>query len=292
MRTVILLCLITQVLFTQCSNDSPNSNRFSTDESITFSEESDDIGRGFAQQIRSIVTTMDEEEFYRCTSQQQIEELALESGVYKLNKSMYNSSFTIDGVLRRIESLTFGQREMLNKILQCKQKSKSKDEFLQSLLDLKGETMRSLSEIEQKRILNVLSILYYGCKVLDELMNEGYFSRSNNSVYFPIKRTKSGVEGETPGDIQSWCASSISVVWLAAVAEPTPFGELVATGATVVWAGVLLYEFIVKCTEHSSKLTRDECIDLYSDHCVSGPCDVCLQYCITQGVKDSRCTYK
>lgn len=87
--------------------------------------------------------------------------------------------------------------------------------------------------------------------------------------------------------VESSIAPAIGATWAT--------GEIV-TAVTLISAGMAMSLFaIMLCFKGDTvdrPWQRQQCIDYYADHCNGGPCDVCLQYCITQGKLDSRCSYR
>ena len=72
-----------------------------------------------------------------------------------------------------------------------------------------------------------------------------------------------------------------------ALAEPSPAGEIILAGATVV-AGVVYMYNLAQYYTYSGDL--EHCIDLYDKRCDSRkyPCDQCLHFCRAQGYWDYR----
>lgn len=70
-----------------------------------------------------------------------------------------------------------------------------------------------------------------------------------------------------PGDISVVCAKFLASRWTIAVGEPTPLGEIVMSVATIVVAGVLLYEVITckTATDNSANPHYSYC--MFTDGC-------------------------
>ena len=86
--------------------------------------------------------------------------------------------------------------------------------------------------------------------------------------------------------------SMLSSIWLIAFAEPTPFGEIVATGATIIVGGIILYEFIGSYTNADATTNPNlaHCLRIYIRCTGQTPqhdCSTCMQFCNAQGHWDT-----
>nr|WP_295931991.1 hypothetical protein [uncultured Dyadobacter sp.] len=81
----------------------------------------------------------------------------------------------------------------------------------------------------------------------------------------------------------------LSAIAVPALAEPTPVGEIVLAAATVVYAGIYIFDQIAYINYLRGQTTREHCILMFT-RCVTNkpnlPCSTCLQYCNTQGEWD------
>lgn len=190
-------------------------------------------------------------------------------------------------IANRINSLTPIQKRVLKQISEAKKESSSYNEFVLKLKDINDYILQNVPEIEQTRLLVVNSIIYYSYKEINALTSEGFLTQQ---ILLTTPRLKSGneISGPTSGSLGDWCKTGLSTVWLAAAIEPTPFGEVVATGLTVIVGGVMLYEFLVSCFT-SPGLSQKQCAELYAE-CIQkggnlgGKCYDCYRYCEVQGV--------
>jgi hypothetical protein len=138
----------------------------------------------------------------------------------------------------------------------------------------------------------------FGKSVANEIQHlekQGQMLRTPRSDIQRI-RLKSGNES---GSNSGSCYKFLATVWVVAVGEPTPVGEIVAAIATVVVGGILLYEVIVcNSANSSSELSSAECLERYNS-CMDTPlgnsnsggygytmCGRCLSYCYVQHVWD------
>lgn len=277
-KKCLLLVFIT-ILGIQCSNSFEESFR---EEEILFTPEIDKVGKDVALNIRKRVENM---------YQQRI----LTKSHFKNNEILkINSQLREDNILpnlktiaNRINSLSPVQKNVLKQISDAKKESCSYEEFAYKLKCINAYILQEVPEIEQIRLLVVNSIIYYSYKEINALISEGYLPQKTLLSFSRLK-TPSEDLGPTSGSIGEWCKSGLSTVWLAATLEPSPFGEVVATGATIVVGGILLYEFLVYCFSNSG-LSQKQCAELYSD-CIQkggklgGECYDCYRYCETQGV--------
>lgn len=75
--------------------------------------------------------------------------------------------------------------------------------------------------------------------------------------YNNIKLSKVKTRGpEDGGNIGEWCRKITATVWTIAIGEPTPFGEIVASVATVFTAAGFIYEVIL-CKENEGNSDMD-----------------------------------
>lgn len=98
--------------------------------------------------------------------------------------------------------------------------------------------------------------------------------------------------GGSGSSVSSNCRKFLTAVWVIAVGEPTPAGEIVASVITVWVAGELLYE-VITCRKNAADINY--CIEQY-DKCMDGSlgnehsggwgysiCSRCLDRCRAQG---------
>lgn len=118
------------------------------------------------------------------------------------------------------------------------------------------------------RILRIMSIKYSLIKTRSE---PGGDSGSGTG--------SSGGSG-TGGSFGDNCRKFLATTWAIAIGEPTPAGEIVAAIATVMVAGVLLYEVVVCAKSNLQK----ECVKYASLRVGSGyECDACYRECMNNG---------
>lgn len=179
----------------------------------------------------------------------------------------------------KIRNLTSLQVEFVEKIVDECIKSKSNEDLLNSLISITKEIQSSVPEIQQERLLRVTSVLYYCVTEIINLEKQGIMLITPYNKYTRVKTKSEG------GDLVAGCRNFLTAVWTIAVGEPTPAGEIVASVATVIVAGVLMYDVVV-CRKNI-----DYCEAMYDD-CVnngrlpSWQCYDCFRYCQAQNVWD------
>lgn len=138
-------------------------------------------------------------------------------------------------------------------------------------------------KIEQDRLFYITTLLYYGLREIHTLEQNGFMPTALSGE-FGILRIKT--KSESDGSVGGWCRKFLSAVWIAAVGEPTPAGEVVASVATLIVGGVLLYEYIVCKKDSTNSDTYQMCQNKYEDCTDYTPkydCGTCLSNCMVQG---------
>ncbi|HIZ06226.1 MAG TPA: hypothetical protein H9818_10300 [Candidatus Phocaeicola gallistercoris] len=215
-------------------------------------------------------------------------------------KAEYPQDMSVAEFAEKYQMLTDIQKDFIHKIIQeCKQSSSDKD-LLKRLVALKNEICIHVPDIEQERLLNVISVLFYSIQTISKMEAEGLMLRTpynyNNLQLTKIK-TRSREEGTSV--LPSGCRHFLAAVWTIAVGEPTPAGEIVASITTIVLvSGAIVYEVVtcmqdykenkkyctekyVECIDKNHKWNKDN-----SGGAGKTMCEVCLRYCIQQEVWD------
>lgn len=202
----------------------------------------------------------------------------------------------------RYKMLTTTQIEYIHKIIkECKLSFSSMD-LLNRLIIIKNDISLYVPEFEQERLLYVISVLYYGVKMISELEAEGLMLNTPYNYHkLQLSNIRTRAEmGPIATVVPEGCRSFLATVWTIAVGEPTPLGDIVALVTTAYVGGMMVYE-IIACTKNSSeeeeeKENREYCIDKYVECIDTRPdwakehsggfgysiCDRCFDYCITQ----------
>ena len=100
-----------------------------------------------------------------------------------------------------------------------------------------------------------------------------------------IKHLRIKTRSESGDSFGDSCRSFLATVWVIAVGEPTPAGEIVASVATVIVGGILLYEVVVCAAQTIDCAAKyAECVD--NGSLPSWKCYDCFVYCQGQNVWD------
>ena len=204
---------------------------------------------------------------------------------YNASQTMTKSSISIEQMQidptvfsDKIRNLTSLQIEFIEKIIDECQRSKSNEDLLNRLISVTKEIHSSVPEIQQERLLRVTAVLYYCIIEINNLEKQGIMLVTPYNKYARIK-TKS--EGGSFGDK---CRSFLAATWAIAVGEPTFAGEIVASVATVIVAGILMYEVVV-CKKNYTDDTYQYCQEQFRK-CIPSfydACAHCLQFCLSYG---------
>lgn len=193
------------------------------------------------------------------------------------NSELNPTNLDAETIIERIGNLTEIQLIFIRRIIKECDESSTVSEFLNKLVEINEDIYSSVPKIEQERLFYVTSILYYGYKEIYGLEKQGIMIRSSDD---DIKFLK--VKSQTEVIDLGRCKKIVSTVWMAALVEPSPFGEALATAVTLYVGGMIIYEYLV-CRDSASS---SNCIDLFTQ-CVTyrwqQDCSTCLSNCIVQG---------
>lgn len=273
-RFIILCLLFSTLSFYQCSNEPaneiPNKNVIIEHH---YPEDITTLGQTFARAINEVATKKALGNYntkkIAIVNKERLEEKMMKS----LNKS-------------GLENFSKEQLNILRLLAVTRKSSRSYTEFSNRLNQINERIYLTVPEPEQKKLLQITGMLYYGLKEINELAKKGIVSGKPEGVEnsLTLSRIKLGLElahaqSENIDDYdnESWWNDNswLSGVWAVALVEPTPVGEAVAI---IVSIGVASYYI----------LTRADCIDEYED-CIqysANPrdCYACFRYCTAQGV--------
>lgn len=312
MKKTIYLVLLLSLLAQSCSQEYPIED-VSTPEKkykelkIKLPKEIENYGRAVATELKKTVTNMTEQgvDYSRITESAKFRETfqndwyAANPQIVKTRSSqiLYPMEMSTSEFIKRYKMLTTIQIDYIKKIIHVCRNSESNTDMLQRLIDLRDEIYLSVPEIEQDRLLYVVSALFYGIQMISTLEAEGLMIKTPYN-YNELQFTQIHTRAEyIPPTVSEGCRSFLATTWAIAVGEPTPAGEVVALVTTVIVAGVLLYE-VITCRANS--LDINDCIEKYEDcmefnpawaapgsgNAGSSMCDACLKYCQTQNVWD------
>lgn len=210
----------------------------------------------------------------------------------KMTRSSFDKTiFSPSKIIDSYNNLTLCQRSYIERIINECSASKSRIEVYNKLKVIAEDIVRNVPEVQQTRLLNVISVLYYGQKEIEELERGGLMILTPRSLLRPVL-TKNNYE--SLGTTETGCYRFYATAWAVALGEPTLIGEavMIVTSVVLVYvAGQYLYDVVV-CpretdTDEESNKKRQDCIERYNE-CInegkSDNCDICLHYCVTQGV--------
>ena len=228
---------------------------------------------------------------------------------FKKNNSNLTREDIGDIISKNIKPLTENQKRVLKQIAEARNKSKSYIEFSNKLATINNNIYSTVPKNEQKRLFFVTSSLYFGLKAMNEMAKQGIIPGKPEGVENRLTLARLGLglnlafaqsESDPPSTDSSWWDASsgtttLGTIWIVALAEPTPFGEVGASAATIVigsWlAAQIIYDFATDIYDsyHSGSSydeeTADHCQRLYQ-LCYGYKCATCLQFCNTQGYWD------
>ena len=283
----ILFLAFTFVTLNCCSDFGSSNQTSETD--LSLPKEIEEFGETVAKNLRATVINMhktginysdaDDSEFFlnRYYSDFCRANPIMDNPLYRSQlDALSNPQIFIQGYL----ALTDIQKEFIRRIIQEVENSSSYEAVRQNLIQISTDIYDEVPEIQQERLLKIVSVLFFCCAELQNLEKQGQMIPTPQSQLRMIK-TRSELD-----DIEdNWgatCRKFLATVWTVAVGEPTLLGEVVASVMTVYIAGRLFYEVVV-CNRNSSNY--DYCLDRFEDCYSTIPdgCSICLQYCLDQG---------
>ncbi|MGJ1421336.1 hypothetical protein ACR79T_17080 [Sphingobacterium spiritivorum] len=290
MKKIFLIALLCFMAFLQgCSKKENDLDPIKNPNEINLPKESHEFGKAVAKEIRSIVLTIKKKGF-------DYSKLPDSLSYYdKISKDIYqassNSVKTNSSIPQMIENLKLNDRlsnlsdrqiEFVNRIINEVNKSQLLKDLQKTISNLNKEISNNIPKIEQERLFNVTSVLYYSSYEIQKLEDDGHMvSLSKNGN----KKLKSTFNRQVT--IPEYCKRFMALGWAIAVGEPTPAGEIVMSVVTVGFVGALVLYEVVTCQKISGgKLHRVYC-DYRWRTCYSpypNNCSICLRYCLTQGV--------
>lgn len=200
----------------------------------------------------------------------------------KTRSTMSESKISLEDFVKRVKNLTKIQLDFIDRIIKECGVTTSYSEFYNRLIIINNDIYNSVPEIQQERLFNITSVLYYGMKEIQNLEAQGMMiPTSQNQMQQLLVKTRSESGG---GSFGANCRNFLATTWAIAIGEPTPAGEIVASVVTVVVAGVLLYEVIVCAKRVNCEALYSNCVN--SGSLPSWKCYDCYRYCQAQNVWD------
>ena len=225
-------------------------------EEPNFPSYADNYGKVVAKEVRNTIENLNKMgvDYSNADNSAAFKEQFYEN-LYKVNPIMLDNKDVEVNVLQidpsvfaeKVRNLTDIQLKFIHRINKECANSKSYQELSQRLITINEDIYTEVPRIQQERLFNITAVLYYGINEIQHLEKQGQMLRTPQNNMQRV-RLKSG-ENESGGSIISGsCRSFLATVWVIAIGEPTPAGEIVAAIVTV---GALLYEITV-CSSGSS----------------------------------------
>ena len=302
MKKIFFYIFSITVFLQGCSMDDSMLNPLQ-DDKVNFPVQSQELGKAVAKELRGIVTSLNEmgvdysdadgspefkQRFYGNLNQ------TMSPNLLRSANAASQTQMSPEVFMEKVKNLTELQIKFVERIIDECEKSTSYDDFTKRLLAINKDIASSVPDIQQERLFNVTAVLYYGMGEIENLEKQGQMLSTPYNGIQPV-RLKSG--NESGGGWGANCRKFLATVWVIAVGEPTPAGEIVASVITVVVGGILLYE-VITCS--NTKVTIAECTDKY-ENCMNagGPwsfpnsggwgksmCNACYEYCLSQNMWD------
>jgi len=266
---------------------------------INLPKESEEYGKAVAKEIRLMVDNLNEKgyNFASIKTKKDVAQFYQEAyGASSLPKLKSNSPTPLNinpiDIQKSNEQLTDNQRRVINQIIKIHGERKSDQDFKKSLIDLNGDIYETVPKIEQERLFNITSILYYTISEIQHMEKNGKLIRhhSNNLTQKNIPRLKSFSEDDDGGSgscRQEQSAFAIAIGYINSVGEKV-------TSVTQAAAGALGAFIITWCMQR--ELTYQEiCGDIYERCATTGSsywtsimpgtsmtrCGQCLTQCVS-----------
>ena len=207
-------------------------------------------------------------------------------------KTLVSYRVTPEEFAKGMKELTDIQISFINRIIQNCYQCNSYNEFYRVIEAINKDIKAMVPKHQQLRLYNVTAVLYYGFREIQNLESQGVMALTPTRRFSRVPiLSRSEESGETFG---ATCRKILATVWTIAVGEPTPAGEIVASVASVLYAGVFLYE-VWLCVSNSNENEEGEtgnqseiyhyCQERYLKCLTPIPdgCSICLQFCLVQG---------
>ncbi|EEI90516.1 hypothetical protein HMPREF0765_3832 [Sphingobacterium spiritivorum ATCC 33300] len=176
-------------LMYSCTN--PSDNLTISEENIseiTLPEESEMYGRAVAEEIRIIVTNLNKKgyNFSEIENKKEVEEFYKEVYSASSNPGLESTEPTplnIDPVAIQStqQELTVTQSKVISQIMDAYEELKSGHEFKQRLISISNNVYKTVPKIEQERVFNIISVVYYGMAEIQLLEDKGEIVRRNQN---------------------------------------------------------------------------------------------------------------
>lgn len=288
MKKIFFYVLLSSLFFIQgCSSDY-DLWETETIQKTNFPKQSEELGKAVAQELREMVknlnamgvdySNMDNSAEFKA---QFFENLDMATPALTRNgKSINQIQITPEVFTERFNNLTNIQIEFIERLTKETNESTSFVDLAARLMSINKDIYSNVPKIEQERLFNVTAVFYYVLEKIDKLEQQGQMLITPHNL-LQTPRVKSG--SESGGGWAASCKRFLEAGWAIAIGEPTITGEIVMAVATVIVAGILLYE-VVTCPPENH--TVDDCAESYV-YCVEYTwwydCSTCLHQCRSSG---------
>lgn len=263
-------------------------------EKTNFPKQSEELGKAVAKELKEMVKNLNAMGVDYSSMDNSTEFLAhFYKDLYKANPSMQKGKSLYDPFnippqefYNMWSNFTDIQIEFIELIIREYTESPSEEAYIVKLISINKDIYSLVPKIEQERLLNLTAVLYYGLSEIHSLEKQGQIPQTlYNELQYP--RLRSNIEnGDGSG---GKCRMIRAAVWEYVVGTIIWTGEIVVSSSVI--AGSALLAFTLCFTGDTRPISVDECIRMYADRCVSGPCSDCLHYCRSSRKIDPRCTY-
>lgn len=291
---ITILLLATVLMFCQCSKT--EFEDISNKEQIeNFPETSKQFGLAVAKELNGTIRNLHKQgvDYSKANITAEFKE-SFYTDFFKASSNATKTKSTNSVVttspkefMRRINNLTKIQIDFINRINNECSASTSDTDFYNKLITINNDIYALVPEIQQERLFNITSVLYYSMKEIQNLEAQGLMiptPRSN--MRHLLVKTKSESGG---GSFAETCRNVLAASFAVAVATPIP-GDEIIVGVTLIGyiAALQLYEYVV-CTK--KKFPSDDheyCMKLFeqcdkSNTIPYNQCEQCYRFCMSQG---------
>jgi hypothetical protein len=264
------------ILLFGCTVDSYDETGILNLSDVSAGREAEEYGRQMGDNLRYVVTQMNKngDDFGDLTKVKTA--IVKYMSQYTHDKSL--SVEDLDNTLHGRRHLTPVQLFFLEKIREAQGKSRTANEFMQSLKEIIGEIQATVPEIQQRNLLKATVALYYLVKETDALLKEGLMPVDLKRPQHIRLRSGGESEGYWAALLAGTCviASDIGAGLLAAL-------ETLAAAAgscLLVVAGCLLLTGDTE-QEGTNAYCQKKFLNCYSP--IWDGCAICLQFCQGNG---------
>ena len=261
MKTLLSFFIIFITLLQGCSSSVENLAVNNSDFlDIKLPKSSEIYGKEVAVEMRKIVDNLNRKGFNLSKIDNKAKVENFYSAAYKAssntNLNSEDSPFSTSSIIETINTrneITKKQKNFINKIAKAYSGRISDLDFKQQLIEISEKVYKNVPKIEQERIFNIISILYYGISEIEQLEKKGQIVRSN-AVNNNIPRLKSSSESGDDGECRQE-NSAISYVFgfINSVGEKVTNVTQAAAGALggfiITWCKNREVDNIARCSE-------------------------------------------